>query len=273
MFSIVIPTFNSEATLHKCITSIITQTFGDYEIIIIDSVSTDNTLEISKGFNDPRIKILSEPDMGIYHAMNKGINLANGKWIYFLGSDDFIHSQDVLMLINNVASGTYQYVIYGNVMCDNVGPDGRIYDGIFSLEKLLRQNICHQSIFYKNEIFKKIGYYNIDYSINADWDFNLRCRSIFKFQYVDFVIAFFSSGGHSATGSDEFFFRNYLDNIAKYFFWQFYKKDFDRIIYKVLEEQLKEKHFGFAVGIFVQMIIFHPIIFVSNIKRKICSQL
>ena len=90
---------------------------------------------------------------------------------------------------------------------------------------------------------------------------------------MDFVIAFFSSGGHSATGSDEFFFRNYLDNIAKYFFWQFYKKDFDRIIYKVLEEQLKEKHFGFAVGIFVQMIIFHPIIFVSNIKRKICSQL
>ena len=273
MFSIVIPTFNSEATLHKCITSIITQTFGDYEIIIIDSVSTDNTLEISKGFNDPRIKILSEPDMGIYHAMNKGINLANGKWIYFLGSDDFIHSQDVLMLINNVASGTYQYVIYGNVMCDNVGPDGRIYDGIFSLEKLLRQNICHQSIFYKNEIFKKIGYYNIDYSINADWDFNLRCRSMFKFQYVNIIIAFFSTGGHSQTGLDRFFFQDYLGNITKYFFWQFYKKDFHQLSNQILEKQLKEKHFVRAFVIILQIKICHFRILISKTKRKICSRL
>ena len=272
-FTIVIPTFNSETTLQRCLDSIILQTFTDYEVLIIDGVSLDNTLEIAKNFDDSRIKILSKPDNGIYDAMNKGIALAKGKWIYFLGSDDILYSKDVLMRINDVAYESNNYVIYGNVMIDDVRQQGRIYDGIFSLEKLLSQNICHQSVFYKNEIFKRIGDYNINYSVNADWDLNLRCRAMFQFQYVDFIIAFFSSGGHSTTGSNEFFFQNYLDNVARYFFWQFYKKDFDRIIFKALKGQLKEKHFGYAVGIFVQMILFHPIILISKIKRKICSQL
>jgi len=273
IFSIVIPTFNSEATLHKCITSIITQTFSDYEVLIIDGVSTDNTLSILNSFSEPRIKILSELDNGIYDAMNKGIKLAKGRWIYFLGSDDFIYSQDVLMLINNIASRTNQYVIYGNVMCDNVGSNGKIYDGIFSLEKLLHRNICHQSIFYRNEIFHKIGSYNIEYVVNADWDFNLKCRSAFKFQYVDIIIAFFSSGGHSSTGTDDLFFQSYLDNLARYFFWQFYKKDFYQLTHQVLEKQLHYKHYIHASIIFLQMELCYFRISISKIKRKICSRL
>jgi len=273
LFSIIIPTYNSETTLEKCLYSIISQSFHDFEVLIIDGVSIDFTLKIAEKYDDSRLKIVSEPDKGIYDAMNKGIRLAKGEWIYFLGSDDFMYSKDVLKQIKSVIDGTNRYVIYGNVMVNDVEQGDLIYDGKFSLEKLLYKNICHQSIFYRNIIFNKVGSYDIDYSINADWDFNLRCRSMFKFQYVNIIIAFFSTGGHSQTGLDRFFFQDYLGNITKYFFWQFYKKDFHQLSNQILEKQLKEKHFVRAFVIILQIKICHFRILISKTKRKICSRL
>ena len=95
-FSIITPTFNSEKTISKNINSIISQSFKDWEQIIIDNSSTDNTIDLVKKFKNTNIKIISEKDDGIYNAINKGILNSKGEIISILHSDDYFHSDDVL---------------------------------------------------------------------------------------------------------------------------------------------------------------------------------
>lgn len=212
-FSIIIPTFNSAATLQKCLDSVIQQTYTNFEILIIDGVSTDNTLEIARQFNDNRIKIISEPDQGIYDAMNKGIIMAKGEWLYFLGSDDEINSKSVFSNIsafdlNNV------HVIYGNVEF----PGKIIYDGQFNFEKILEKNICHQAIIYHYSIFKKLGMYNLKYKIAADYAFNLKWffNDNIKNVYISIIIANYSLNGISSIHRDVQFEKDFNEIIIHY---------------------------------------------------------
>ena len=92
--SIIIPTFNAESTILKALESILQQTFKDFEILIIDGLSKDKTIEIVENLKDSRIKIHSDKDIGIYDAMNKGIHYAQGKWLYFIGSDDYLYNNE-----------------------------------------------------------------------------------------------------------------------------------------------------------------------------------
>jgi glycosyltransferase involved in cell wall biosynthesis len=175
IFSIIIPTYNSEQTLQKCLESVINQCFTGFEILIMDSVSTDSTLEIAKSFNDARIKIFSEKDEGVYDAMNKGIDKAKGEWLYFLGSDDELYNNDVLYKTHEVICCKPYDLIYGNVIFKS---NNQVFDGAFDLLKLCtKTNMCHQSIFYKKELFYRLGMYNLKYKISADYDFNIRCFS------------------------------------------------------------------------------------------------
>jgi len=100
-FSIIIPTYNSSATISVALNSIIKQSYQNFEVIIVDGLSNDNTISIISQFQDDRIKIFSEKDKGVYDAMNKGINYANGKWIYFMGSDDYFYDNTILFYISN----------------------------------------------------------------------------------------------------------------------------------------------------------------------------
>ena len=90
LISIITPTFNSEKTLDKCIDSVIKQNFDNYEHLIIDNISKDNSEKIVKNYNNNKIKFLSEKDNGIYDAMNKGIKISKGDYLLFLNSDDKI---------------------------------------------------------------------------------------------------------------------------------------------------------------------------------------
>jgi glycosyltransferase involved in cell wall biosynthesis len=182
--SIIIPTYNSEKTLSKCLHSIIDQSFSAFEILIIDNRSVDSTLEIAKSYNDERINFLSEEDAGIYSAMNKGIKKASGQWLYFMGSDDVLFDNDVLRDIHSstLHNGKTD-VIYGNVFLKGAK---KLYDGQTSLFKLMHErNICHQAVFYHTSVFSKLGSYNERYKLLADWDFNIRC-----FQHPDLIIVF-----------------------------------------------------------------------------------
>src|SRR5688572_23331397 len=95
MFSIIIPTLNSEAHIRRSLESVLHQSFPNFEILIVDGLSVDQTLSIVQQENDARITTYSEKDHGIYDAMNKGITLAKGKWLYFLGSDDVLYDNNV----------------------------------------------------------------------------------------------------------------------------------------------------------------------------------
>ena len=95
-FSIITATYNSQTTISETIDSLLSQDFNDFEILIIDGLSTDSTLEIVKGYNDSRINIYSEKDKGIFDALNKGINQSSGKFVGFLHSDDTFTDNTVL---------------------------------------------------------------------------------------------------------------------------------------------------------------------------------
>ena len=162
--SIIIPTFNSAKTLAVCLDSILKQSFTDFEVLIMDGLSTDNTLEIAKSYDDIRLIISSEKDNGIYDAMNKGITQSKGEWIYFLGSDDRLFNKNVFSEVYEIQKKGNSKIIYGNVLIEGQAgwaKNGQIYDGEFSLSKLIERNICHQAIFYKKEVFDKLGLYNI----------------------------------------------------------------------------------------------------------------
>jgi glycosyltransferase involved in cell wall biosynthesis len=214
-YSIIIPTFNAAKTLSNAIESILQQRFQDFEILLIDGQSTDETVKIAIDFNDTRIKILSEKDSGIYDAMNKGIKFSNGDWIYFLGSDDKLLNSEVLYTINKFLLEDESDVIYGNVISQMFG--GR-YDGEFNLEKILNRNICHQAIFFKRSLFKKTKCFNTRYKILADWDHNLKwfLKNRIKKKYIDIDIAEFSDGGFSSVNNDVLFVNEKELNFINY---------------------------------------------------------
>lgn len=188
LFSIIIPVYNSSITIKNCIDSIVKQTFSDYEVLIFDNLSTDNSLNIIHSYKDDRIIIHSEKDSGVYDAMNKGIDEARGEWLYFLGSDDVLYDENVLSnVLTHIQSAEWD-VVYGDAYFI-----GRKYfhAGEFSRQRLNNElNICHQAIFYKKSVFDRLGYYNLNFPINADWDFNLRCFSTpdLKIKYIDLPI-------------------------------------------------------------------------------------
>src|ERR1700744_2888998 len=133
--SIVIPTYNAETTLSRALDSLLGQTFQDFEVLIIDGLSTDKTTAIIGDYaaRDKRIRFISEKDNGIYDAMNKGIDLAKGDWIYFLGSDDQLYKKDVLASVFTGEVNLSSDVLYGDVYSPVFKG---IYDGEFDAEKI-----------------------------------------------------------------------------------------------------------------------------------------
>ncbi len=210
VFSIIIPTYNSEKTIRETLRSITEQTFRAYEVIIMDGLSGDATLSIVGEFaaNDPRIRVNSEKDGGIYDAMNKGVALARGEWVYFSGSDDYLVAVDVLARVNEeVKRYPKTEMFYGNVIW---GYTNTVYAGRFTFQKLLADNICHQSIFIKRTIQLEFGPFNTAFTCLADWDLNLKLfKARRKIRYMNMVIAYYHIGGTSY-GSESDPFREVL---------------------------------------------------------------
>jgi glycosyltransferase involved in cell wall biosynthesis len=219
--SIVIPTFNSAQALSKTLESVLGQTFSDIEVLVIDGLSTDNTVEIAQSFQDRRIRILSEKDNGVYDAMNKGISMSAGTWIYFLGSDDMLFSSRTLENVTARLKSTAAEFVYGNVRIDGDSPWAKhdsIYDGKFTREKLFRKNICHQAIFYSRQLFHRFGGYNQEYSVRGDWDFNHRCFASCQVEYIDEIVAIFKTGGRSSRNiPDKYFLEDSVINLKRYY--------------------------------------------------------
>ncbi len=201
--SVVIPTFNSEKSIERCLNSLVSQSNQNFEICVVDGASSDLTIAKVISFRSrfDRIRIVSEVDKGIYDAMNKGIDIAQGDWIYFLGSDDEVYDENVFTDIFKTVSERNCGIVYGNVRIDGDtiwAKDGQIYDGEFLIEQLLDRNVCHQSIFYRKKMFEKLGKYNLRYPICADWELNFRFFPKTNPKYLNRIIANFHGGGISS---------------------------------------------------------------------------
>lgn len=197
LVSIVTVVLNGEDYLEEAIRSVVDQTYDNIEYIVVDGGSTDGTLGILKRYDDRIDYWVSEPDEGIYDAMNKGITFANGEWLYFLGCDDSLYTRNVISNLFLARSLSDVDVLYGNVLLKR---SKKIYDGKFTKTKIMIQNICHQSIFCRKRVFSILGKFNPEYKPFADYEFNLRwfARKNIKHTYFREIIAIYDERGSSA---------------------------------------------------------------------------
>ncbi len=202
--SVIIPVLNQDYCLEDAIKSTINQDFKDYELIVIDGKSQDNTLKIIKKYDKNISYWESSKDKNLYDAMNKGIDKASGEWIYFLGADDKIDKN----IFQKIFSKKYEniYLIYGNIKYDN----NEMFIGKFSKRLFIRNNIHHQGAIYHRRCFYN-NYFDIKYSILADYDFNLTLfQNKIKTEYFDSIFAICGSNG-----------------ISKKITWKLYKQEFN----------------------------------------------
>ena len=225
--TIIIPTFNSEKTLYNTLKSVVNQNFHDFECWIVDGKSTDSTLAIIEKFCDKYvfIKFVSEPDKGIYDAMNKGIELAQGDYLYFMGSDDVFYSNQILTEIF-FEEREQADLIYGDIVFKHSHSRYGEEKNYLKLIKNL-ENICHQSIFYSKKVFDMIGKYDLRYQIYADFNLNIKCfknDSISK-KYIPKIVCVFNEKGTSYSKRKrdsyikdvhELYVNNYEDKVALY---------------------------------------------------------
>jgi glycosyltransferase involved in cell wall biosynthesis len=198
-FSIITINLNDAAGLEKTINSVVTQSCNDFEFIVIDGGSTDNSPEIIEKYKSKIHYSISEKDTGIYNAMNKGILKASGKYCLFLNSGDFF--------VNNVVLQTF---INGNYTADIITGGCLVYDHgksetvnapvKISFYTFYRHTIIHQATFIKLDLFSKIGLYDENLKIVADWEFFIRAFGLQKatYQPLSFLISSINTDGMSS---------------------------------------------------------------------------
>lgn len=199
LITIITVCYNSEKTIEKTIKSVLNQTYQQYEYILVDGQSVDNTILIInkyKVYND-KINVISEKDHGIYNAMNKGIKLAKGELIGIINSDDW-YEQDALETV------VMQYKKYGSGIY--YGIERKIKNDIeFSLERtnikfLNEKMIQHSTCFVSKEIYDQYGVFNEKYKFSADYDLMIRMREKrVSFFAIDRILSNFTIGGASST--------------------------------------------------------------------------
>ena len=163
LISVITVVYDAVENLESAIQSVLNQTYDNIEYILIDGGSTDGTLDIIRKYDDVIDYWVSEPDSGVYDAMNKGVGLSQGEYVLFLGSDDSLF--DVLHeAVDCFGNGIGIVSYYGNVI---LSKDKRVYDGKFYPLKLFIKNIPHQAIFYSKCVFDAYKF-NCKYKYVAD---------------------------------------------------------------------------------------------------------
>lgn len=173
--SIITVTFNAAATVERTLKSVAQQTYGEVEHLVVDGASTDGTVDIVRRY--PHATLVSEPDQGLYDAMNKGLRLATGDFLCFLNAGDTLHSVDTLAHVAE-AAGADVGVLYGDT--DIVNSEGRFlrHRRLTPPERLTWRSfregmlVCHQAFYVNRQIAPT---YDLQYRFSADFDWCIRC--------------------------------------------------------------------------------------------------
>lgn len=192
-FSIITASYNSEKTIEKTILSVLSQTFLDFEYLIIDGGSQDGTLNIIEKYKNQfkrkniTFKYLSKPDEGIYDAWNKGITLSVGNWISFLGSDDTYMKNALEVYYKNILNVSHQI----NFICSKARQINTKGETIRFFGEPLKKNvfkremrIAHVGAFHHRTLFEEFGLYNTDFKITGDYEFLLRVLTKLQPAYI-----------------------------------------------------------------------------------------
>lgn len=244
LISIITVVFNGEKHLEQTILSVINQSYENIEYIIIDGNSTDKTLDIIKKYEKNIDFWISEPDNGIYEAMNKGIKLAKGDYVGLINSDDFYEPNAIEIVVNHIKNHSEIDVFFGNIYIINPNLNEKklqTYKKGEKLEKIF--SIWHPTVFVKKETYEKLGYFNQTYRIAGDYELLLRFyKKGCKFCYINKVITNFREGG----------FSYYNSNLSKERFrlqlahTNFWNAHFNRTKFKIID--FFQKTFIFMLG-------------------------
>ena len=207
--SIITVTYNSAATLRDTIESVLLQDYDNLEYIVVDGGSRDETVDIIRANESRfggRMRWISEPDKGLYDAMNKGIMMATGDVVAVLNSDDFYHRGDVISRVAAAFDDANVEAVYGDLVFvspDNLNKLTRYYSSKAFRPSLFRFGFmpAHPTFFAYKRLFEQFGYYDTSFGIAADFELLVRFMYIRKIRtrYLPFVFMKMRSGGISTT--------------------------------------------------------------------------
>ena len=213
--SIITINYNNAEGLRKTLASVAAQTFRDFEHIIVDGGSMDGSVEVIREYEQSlasrlsplasNLKWLSEPDSGIYNAMNKGIKMTKGEYLLFLNSGDYLVDADTLK--NVFADADDVDIIYGdriNVWKDGLERNRDSFPDHITGYFLYRGMISHQASFIKSDLFVKYGLYREDLKYGADWEFFLRTFLLYNcpYQHIYQNVVYFDCVGISSVAEN-----------------------------------------------------------------------
>jgi len=204
LLSVITVSYNSAETIAATLNSLREQSCKDFESIVIDGNSKDGTQNIIQSFGDVVKQFISEPDKGIYDAMNKGIDLAKGRYVSFLNSDDrYLRNTIQTILEQHTDAG----IFYGNMIKERK-LSGKVYTrterpDLPKMEQTM--SIFHPSTFVKSDLFRTMGKFSLKYNIAADYQWFLRAYiEGVSFEYIDSSLSVFRVGGVSNFSCDSY---------------------------------------------------------------------
>jgi len=210
--SLITVSFNSQETIRDTIESVLSQNYDNIEYIIVDGGSKDSTLDIINDYEDRIQVVVSEPDLGIYDAMNKGVKLSTGDIIGVINSDDFYsHSKVISVVVRKFLENPKSELVLGAidfVKASDLTKSVRKYSSKYFTPELMRFGIMppHPAAFIKKATYLQVGEYKLNYKIAADFDLLLRMLKVNKsaFSRLDDVCVRMRLGGVSTEGLASF---------------------------------------------------------------------
>jgi glycosyltransferase involved in cell wall biosynthesis len=198
--SIITINYNDKIGLEKTINSIINQSWKDFEFIVIDGGSADGSKEVLEKYQKQISYSISEPDSGVYNAMNKGIRSAKGKYVIFMNAGDSFYNKNVLNNVNRNFDSNLG-LLYGNAFCveNNVHVRNQIPPSKLNFSFFYDSGLIHQACFIKKELFDNYFYYNESYKIASDWELFIYtiCAKNETYLYVNEMICIYDLSGVS----------------------------------------------------------------------------
>lgn len=222
LFSIITITYNSEKTIERTLVSVLAQTCTDYEYIIVDGASKDSTMEIVRKYEplfEGRMKWKSEPDTGIYNAMNKGIMRSTGEIIGIVNSDDWLEADTLQILVEEMAQDddNRKKILTGEVLFHYADGSTQLYPTSYEryehYAKRYRMGLNHPATFVPRCIYDKMGIFDEEFKLYADADFILRCyKAGVGVHFINKVLSNMADGGASNVRSR----KELNDSLLKY---------------------------------------------------------
>lgn len=230
--SIITINYNNLHGLKKTVRSVLEQTYANVEYIVIDGGSKDGSAEFIYNKADEFAYWVSEPDKGIYHAMNKGIELATGEYLLFLNSGDWLYNSQIIQHVVN--KNDNRNIVYGNIILHSSNGNEVLkkMPKVLDVYTLLKTTITHQAIFHHKSLFKKGARYSLSYKYSSDWVFYVRAiLNGATYKSLTHTIAYYDTTGITSQNA-------IVTNELKKERERFLKQEFSFEFNKLLDEYL-----------------------------------